>query len=52
MLKELLEFGKSLIELIRKARQQDEKLKEFDDRLAALHHQMDHLTVAVRELAS
>ncbi len=51
MLKEIIAFGKTLIELVQKTRQQDEKLKQFDDRLSALNVRVDSLTLAVRELA-
>jgi hypothetical protein len=51
MLKDLLELGKGLLDLVQKSRQQDEKIKQLDEELTRLTDQVKHLAATVRDLS-
>jgi hypothetical protein len=51
MLKELIEFGKTLFELVRTSREHDEQIKQLHADVASLNLRVDELTDAMRELS-
>ena len=51
MLKEPIEFGKTLIELVRKSWEHDEQIKQLHSDVASLNRRFDELTDVVRELS-
>src|ERR1041385_7716432 len=51
MLKDLLEFGKGLLDLVQKMRRQDEDIKKLDERVTRLTERVDSLTAVVQAIA-
>ena len=51
MLKELIEFGKTLFELVRTSREHDERINKLASDLASLTRRFDELAEEVRELS-
>jgi hypothetical protein len=51
MLKELIEFGRTLMELVRKSRGHDEQIKQLHSDVASLNRRFDELTDVMRELS-
>jgi outer membrane murein-binding lipoprotein Lpp len=51
MLKELIEFGKTLFELVRTSQEHDRRINQLASDVASLTRRFDELAEQVRELA-